>query len=130
MDETRDAKRSFDMVDDIIDDILKEVIECENCKNPYRILENEFSFYQKEKLPLPHLCDECRFKKRISDRLKMELYERKCMCAGITDETGIYKNTVSHIHKDFPCGEVFKTGYRPNSGEIVYCEKCYQQEVY
>jgi hypothetical protein len=53
------------------------------------------------------------------------------MCAGNTDETGVYKNTAVHIHhKDSPCKEIMKTGYSPAMPDIVYCEKCYQQEVY
>ena len=127
---TKKASELIDSIDNIDDNILKEVIECENCKNPYRILENEFLFYKKEKMPLPNLCDECRFKRRIEDRLKFQLYERSCMCSGETDNTGIYKNTIKHLHGDEPCGEKFKTGYNPDSKEIVYCEKCYQQEVY
>jgi hypothetical protein len=52
------------------------------------------------------------------------------MCGGVADETGIYKNTAKHLHGDGPCGEKFKTGHAPYKKEIVYCEKCYQQEVY
>lgn len=127
---TKIASELLDSIGDINDFILKEVIECENCKNAYRILENEFLFYKNEKIPLPHLCDECRFKRRINDRLKMKLYERKCMCAGEKDETGVYKNTIKHKHGNESCGEKFRTGYDPDSKEIIYCEKCYQQEVY
>ena len=108
----------------------QEVIECSVCKNAYRILENELNFYKKEKLPLPNICHECRFQRRISDRLKIQLYNRKCMCNGLKDETGKYVNTVKHVHGDLDCGEKFKTGYDPDSNQIIYCEKCYQQEVY
>ena len=52
------------------------------------------------------------------------------MCAGVADETGKYKNTVPHSHGESRCEEKFKTGYSPEREEIVYCEKCYQQEVY
>ena len=76
------------------------------------------------------MCNDCRFEMRIKDRLGIELYDRSCMCVGETDITKNYKNTVRHFHGNIPCGEKFKTGYNPNSGEIVYCEKCYQQEVY
>ena len=124
------AKEFPNSLDGLGDEILKEVIECESCKNAYRILENEFIFYKKEKLPLPTLCSECRFKRRIEDRLKVELYERHCMCAGKEDVTSKYKNTISHTHQNLPCDEKFKTGYNPSDDEIVYCEKCYQQEVY
>ena len=117
-------------IEDTTEAILKEVIECENCKNAYKIMENEFLFLQKEKLPIPHMCNECRYERRIKDRLTIKLYERPCMCAGAADETNIYKNTVSHSHQDSPCGEKFKTGYSLDRPEIIYCEKCYQQEVY
>jgi len=119
-----------DSIEDSNESIVKEVIECENCKNPYRILKDEFNFYRKEKIPLPNLCDECRFRSRIEDRLKFELYEKTCMCTGEKLEPGKYKNNVKHFHGQEHCGEKFKTGYSPDREEIIYCEKCYQQEVY
>ena len=127
---TQKALELPDSINDVNNNILKEVIECENCRNPYRILENEFLFYKKENLPLPTRCHDCRFERRIADRLKIQLYERVCMCAGISDQTSKYKNTVKHFHGDGSCKEKFKTGYSPDRPEIVYCEKCYQQEVY
>jgi hypothetical protein len=127
---TKKAEDLPDSINDVNESILKEVIECENCKNPYRILENEFTFYKKENLPIPRVCHECRFERRIEDRLKLQLYKRPCMCAGGTDVTKVYKNTTKHFHGEGPCKEEFKTGHAPENKEIVYCEKCYQQEVY
>ena len=127
---TKKATELPDSINDVTDQILKEVIECENCKNSYCILENELIFLRKEKLPVPRICNECRHERRIGDRLKLHLYERSCMCAGQTDSTEIYKNTVKHIHGNESCGEEFKTGYASDRPEIVYCEKCYQAEVY
>lgn len=127
---TKRAEELPESINDAGDEILKEVLECENCKNAYRIQANELIFLKNEKIPLPTMCHDCRYERRIKDRLGIRLYERTCMCAGDVDKTGAYKNTVFHMHKDSPCGEVFKTGYKPDSGEIVYCEKCYQQEVY
>ena len=127
------TKKSSDIpnsINDIDSSILKEIIECESCKKAYRILENEFNFYKKEDISIPRMCNDCRFEKRIQDRLKMELYERKCMCGGLNDITQKYNNTVEHSHKDKSCEEIFKTGYNPEGDEIIYCEKCYQQEVY
>jgi len=119
-----------DKINDVDNTITEEVIECRNCKNPYRILEDEFNFYKNEKLPLPDLCDECRFKRRIEDRMTIRLYKMKCMCEGTTDVTKIYQNTSRHFHENDPCLEQFKTGHSPEKKEIVYCEKCYQQEIY
>ena len=127
---TKKSQEIPDLIDDINNEILQEVFECENCKNAYRVLENEFLFYKKENLPIPHICNDCRYDRRLNDRLKIDLYDRKCMCVGDKDETGTYINTIKHIHGNELCGEIFKTGYSPDGEEIVYCEKCYQQEVY
>jgi len=127
---TKKTSELPNFIDEVDESILKEIIECENCKKAYRIMENELIFLKKENLPLPFLCHDCRYERRIEDRLTLKLYDRSCMCGGATDETGIYKNTVKHLHGDEPCGEKFKTGHAPLKQEIVYCEKCYQQEVY
>ncbi len=112
------------------DVILNEIIECEKCRKAYKILNDELLFYRKENLPIPSMCHDCRFEIRIKDRLKLELYERKCMCNGTHDINNKYNNTSEHLHGNNPCGEMFKTGYSPDRPEIIYCEKCYQQEVY
>ncbi|MEI8130636.1 MAG: hypothetical protein WCG55_04000 [bacterium] len=126
------TKKQSDLADSIheVDDsILKKIIECEQCAKPYRILQNELSLLRRESLPLPTLCIECRHARRISDRLKINLYERICMCGGLNDTTMTYKNTRTHIHGGNFCGEKFKTGYSSDRLEIVYCEQCYQNEV-
>ena len=45
---TKKARELPDSINEVSDQILKEVIECENCKNAYRILENELIFYAKK----------------------------------------------------------------------------------
>jgi len=35
-----------------------------------------------------------------------------------------------HNHNAGKCEIEFETSYAPERPEIVYCEKCYQQEVY
>lgn len=112
------------------DEILIEIIECEKCKNAFKILNNELLFYRRENLPLPTMCHDCRFENRIKDRLKLELYNKECACAGNSDVSNKYNNTSKHIHGDKPCKEIFKTGYGPDRDEIIYCERCYQNEVY
>jgi len=34
------------------------------------------------------------------------------------------------MHGDSPCENEFETTYDTERKEIIYCEKCYQQEVY
>ena len=117
--------------------ITKEILECahkmscnQGCTKAFRILSNELSFYKKIGVPLPILCPACRTMERLKLRLGVKLHDRDCMCAGKTDETGQYKNEAVHQHAESHCGEKFKTGYPIEKGDIVYCEKCYQQEVY
>jgi hypothetical protein len=91
-------------------EILKEIFLCEDCNKNFKITEAELTFYKKMRLPLPHKDFECRHKDRMSKRNSMKLWHRKCMKEGCVNE--------------------FETSYAPDRSEIVYCEKCYQQEVY
>lgn len=92
------------------EDILNQVLVCKDCKKNFRITQAEFNFYKKMNLPLPHKDFACRHKDRMSKRNPRKLWHGKCMKAG--------------------CQNEFETSYAPNRKEIVYCETCYQQEVY
>ena len=107
-----------DSINDVSDDILKEIIACETCKRAYRIISAELQFYKRIGLPLPHKCHNCRFLDRFKFINPPKLYHRACMC-----------NKTNHTHQG-KCEIEFETSYAPDQPEIVYCEKCYQQEVY
>ena len=115
-----------DDINDVDDSILNEVISCPNngdpmtqCISAFRIVPNELQFYKQKSLPLPRYCPNCRHYERLKYRNPMRLYSRKCMCE---------KNHLHHEGKN--CEVEFETSYAPDRPEIVYCEKCYQQEVY
>jgi len=123
-----------DNIKDVDESILKEVIECENKKcygvKAFRIIPQELKFCKKQGLPLPRLCPDCRHRERIKQRNPMKLWKRKCQCAGKHSDNKIYKNQTGHPHyKDKHCPNEFQTTYSPKRKEIVYCEKCYQEEV-
>jgi len=118
-----------DHIKDVAESVTKEAIGCTNCKQAYRIIPKELEFYKRFQIPLPRLCHNCRFKERIKQRNFPKLFSRNCQCAGAMSENGIYKNTVEHIHGVSICPNQFKTAYSPDKPEIIYCEKCYQQEV-
>lgn len=106
-----------DYIGDVSENILKDNIECEdmekcghNCSKVFKIIQSELSFYQKNKIPLPRKCPNCRHYERLYQRNPLKLWHRKCMKEG--------------------CNNEFETSYAPNRPEIVYCEKCYQNEVY
>ena len=107
-----------DHIKDVDETILSEVIECGLCKRVYKIIDNEYKFLKKFNLPIPRNCFECRHQERFKLVNFPRLHYRKCMCI---------KN--GHIHQG-NCQNEFETTYAPDRKEIVYCEKCYQQEVY
>lgn len=118
---------SADIVDDIkdaSDDIAGQIIECahagkcnQQCTTAFRIIPDELSFYKSKNIPIPRLCPNCRHYERVANRNQNRLCTRQCMC----DQSG-------HVHEG-PCEVKFETSYSSDGPEIVYCEKCYQQEV-
>jgi len=111
--------KSFDLPDDIKDIselILEEIIACPNngnqdyqCTTAYRIIPEELEFYKQKNLSLPRYCPNCRHYQRLNYRNPIKFWRRKCVHEG--------------------CNNEFETSYAPGRLEIIYCEKCYQQEV-
>lgn len=97
-------------INDISDSITNEILECTQCKRNYKIIPNELSFYKKWQVPIPRKCFFCRLEKRFSLRTPSRVWHRKCMNKG--------------------CNNEFETSYVPDRPEIIYCEFCYQKEVY
>lgn len=117
--ETVSAGSIPDKIDDVPDSFLKEVFACSECSRNYNIVPNELSFYRKENIPIPRICPNCRYKRRFDLRPKRQLWHSKCGC------------TKNHFHHQGPCTVEFETCYPPNSSITnVYCEKCYNAEVY
>jgi len=108
-----------DSINDVKDNILEEVLKCTLCERNYKIIQNEFLFYKKLKIPIPRKCFYCRYQARIAKTNSPRLWHRVCMC-----------DKESHFHGAGDCKVEFETSYAPDRPEIVYCEKCYQAEVY
>ena len=107
----------MDDINNVEKDIVNEILECKHkencgheCVGAFRIIDPEFDFCKRMGLPIPRLCPNCRHYERLNQRNSIKLFKRKCMKEGCVNE--------------------FETSYSPDSPEIVYCEKCYQQEVY
>ncbi len=110
------TKKSAELPETILEvenSILNEVIEC-GAKDEvystgaYRVTENELNFYRKMDLPLPRACFDVRHTRRLQKRPPLKLQKRNCTKCETEVET------------------VYTEAYAP----IIYCEKCYQQEVY
>ncbi|MBI3305629.1 hypothetical protein HYZ82_00650 [Candidatus Nomurabacteria bacterium] len=114
-----------DSIKNIDKSILNEVIECTHggscgheCTGAFRVIKTELNFLKRMNIFLPRLCPNCRHYERLSLRNSFGLYNRVCMCE---------KKYSNHEGK---CSIEFETSYSPDRPEIVFCEKCYQQEVY
>jgi hypothetical protein len=117
--ETLKPEQLPDSINDVTDSILAEVLACTSCNRNYKIVPNELLFYKKMAVPIPRKCFYCRHSNRIKKRNPLQLWPRNCMC----DKLG-------HAHGEGKCEVEFETSYAPERPEIVYCEKCYQTEVY
>jgi len=102
------ADKLPDNIKDIPDDILNRAIECEITKKPFRIIAQELEFYRKHNLPIPRRHPDQRHLDRMALRNPRKLFDRKC------DK----------------CKIDMKTTYTTDRPEIVYCEECYNKEVY
>jgi len=115
-----------DSIHHVTDDILNQIISCPSNGNPeyqcttaFKIVPSELQFYRQKNLPLPRFCPNCRHYERIRTyRNPMRLQKRQCMC---TKE--------NHGHEG-ECENTFETTYAPDRPEKVYCDRCYQAEVY
>ncbi len=92
-----------DNIVDIPDSICKEILVCESCDKNYKIQKAELKFYQKQEIPIPRKCPDCRHVERMKLRNPRKLWNRKC------DQ----------------CSCEIQTTFAPNRPEKVYCEKCY-----
>jgi CxxC-x17-CxxC domain-containing protein len=84
--------------------ILEEYI----VKLQIRIIKQELEFYRKHNLPVPKKHPDVRHSERMKLRNPRKLFDRKCS----------------------KCGKDIKTTYAPDRPENVYCEECYEKEVY
>lgn len=95
-------------IGEVSDDICDKILKCETTGRAYKILPAELKFYRKMGLPIPKICSDQRHYDRIKLHGYYRLWERNC------DK----------------CGKKIETVYEPEWKGIVYCEKCYLQEVY
>ena len=95
-------------ISDVTDDILNQVIICEVTWKPFRIIKAELDFYRKHNLALPHKHPDQRHLERMQLRNPRKLWDRECT----------------------KCWTAIKTTYAPERPEMVYCEACYNKEVY
>ena len=95
-------------INEITDDILNKAILCEKNSRPFRITASELRFYKRMKLPLPNMHPLLRMEGRLNFVKTGKKYKAICV----------------------KCKQGIETVFEPKEKFILYCEKCYQQEVY
>ncbi|MDD3302957.1 MAG: hypothetical protein PHN31_05340, partial [Candidatus Gracilibacteria bacterium] len=83
-------------------------IKCQESNRPFKIIPEELKFYRENNIPIPRFHYDIRYKHRLLTKNKRILYDRKC------DK----------------CKKDIKTTYSKERLEIVYCEDCYNKEMY
>ena len=108
VDKTISADKLPHTIADIPDDILDWAIECEITQKPFRIAPEELQFYRKHNLPIPKRHPDQRHLDRIALRNPRKLFQRDC------DK----------------CGRDIETTYSLQHQARVYCNDCYNAEMY
>ncbi len=80
-----------------------ETRNCQNCKKDFTIDPEDFSFYEKIKVPPPTFCPECRNIRRTIWRNERTLYKNEC---------NLCKKGIVSI-------------YSPDKPYKIYCDKCF-----
>jgi len=80
-----------------------ETKNCQNCKKDFTVEEDDFSFYEKMKVPPPTFCPDCRLQRRLAWMIGTRLFKREC---------GLCKQNVISM-------------YEPTAPLVVYCHKCW-----
>ena len=102
------AEKLPENIKDIPDDILNRAIECEVTKKPFRITSQELEFYRKNDIPIPKKHPTQRYMERVKLTNPKQIFDRQC------DK----------------CSKDIKSVFSKDSWKIVYCETCYNKEMY
>ncbi|MFA5076342.1 MAG: zinc-ribbon domain containing protein [Patescibacteria group bacterium] len=97
-----------DNIKDTPDMVMSAILACELCGKNYKIIKPELDFHRQFNYALPRHCPGCRLNDLRQYQRELRLYSRECVKCGTKVDISI------------PSG-------RP---EKIYCEECYQKEIY
>jgi len=115
-------------------ELLNSIIKCEVSGRPFRIIKQELDFYLKHNLPIPTKHPDTRHEERMKLRNPRKLFTRICDCPNCAEN---HKTKWTYQSENFTLNTKtgkewlkMQTTYSPDREEIVYCEECYNREVY
>ena len=115
--ETFEAEQIPDDINEVKEDITDQVLSCTKCGKNYKVIKQELKLYRALNIPIPRICQHCRHRQRLDLMGDRNLTERQCDC-----------QSTSHKH-DGRCSNRLVTKYKTGE-KNVYCEECYQKEIY
>jgi hypothetical protein len=89
-------------------EVADDVVACAGCSKHFKLIPQELRFYKERVLPVPRKCPDCRHLDRIAIRTPRSLWKKACG----------------------KCGTQNWTTYSLDRPEKVYCDECYEGEVY
>lgn len=95
-------------IEEATNELINHVITCSVSGRPFKLVAPELEFYRRFNIPLPHKHPDERHKDRFNLRNPRKLWQRNCM----------------------KCNEEVESTYAPNRPETIYCEECYNKEIY
>ena len=111
-------KENIPDIDKINESIIKEIFSCDSCGKNYKLIKEEIRLYKQLQVFIPTVCPHCRNLGHIKQLESFNLWHRQCMCT-----------QPDHSHHG-RCAHEFETTYSPERKELIYCEDCYNKEVY
>ncbi|MDC0358144.1 hypothetical protein OAO01_04950 [Oligoflexia bacterium] len=97
-----------DQIQDVPESICQELLACSECSKNYKIIPQELRFYQQIGLALPRTCFQCRHHSRFGKRTGRILFPYRCDA----------------------CQAPLQTAHAPDTAQKIYCEKCFQDQLY
>lgn len=83
---------------------------CQQCNKNFKIIAQEKEFYNIQNIATPSICPNCRHLARVKQHNPNFLWQRQCQKPD--------------------CHNNFLTTYSPERKEIIYCDECFNKEIY
>ncbi|MBI5621932.1 hypothetical protein HY933_03665 [Candidatus Falkowbacteria bacterium] len=117
--ETLPADGVPDRIAEVNDDILRQTLACIHCGRNFKLIKQELTLYRSLGVPIPRECFNCTLRQRLDLMGERDLRERQCDCTRAEHQQ----------HQGKTCQNKFLTKYTAKDKK-VYCEECYQKEIY
>ncbi len=125
---TASCKTIHEQKPELLEKLLNYAVVCEVSGRPFRIIKQEIDFYIKHDLPLPKKHPDIRHQERMDKRPWRTLYLRNCDKCG-EEILSVYPSSRTRKAGEGTSIQQMDSSLR-SEWQKIYCEKCYQKEIY